>query len=132
MKYHSLIVYLSRVTVLLLMVAGCTPALKFSGPIQLVPNAEIVVVHATARHEPDGIVIGGDVRRTNGYANPVPGHLHLVGLDEAGKIVAATDAPWGEFMSRRFRLAYFKAHLRTAAPSAVTKISIEPVTSPTR
>ena len=46
----------------------------------------------------------------------------------AGVIVASTDAPWGEFMNRRFRLAYFKAFLKTDDPGAITAISVEPVT----
>lgn len=91
-------------------------------------NTEIAVVRATARQKPEGILVAGDVRRTNGYAGTVPGHLHVVGRDSSGNVVATTDAPWGEFMNRRFRLAYFKAFLQTANPSAIVKISVELVT----
>ena len=111
---------------------GCASGPTFRGPIQLASNAEIVIIDATARRKPDGILVGGDVRRTNGYAGAVPGHLHVVGRDTSGNVVAATDATWGEFMSRRFRLAYFKAFLQTADPSVIAKISIEPVTQSTR
>lgn len=111
---------------------GCAGGPAFRGPIQLTSNTEIVVVRATGRQKPDGILVGGDVRRTNGYARAVPGHLHVVGRDGSGNVVSTTDAPWGEFMTRRFRLAYFKAFLRTANPSAIAKITIEPVTPPTR
>lgn len=76
------------------------------------------------------MIVGGDVRRTNGYATPVPGHLHVIGRDSNGNVVAENDAPWGEFMNRRFRLAYLKAHLQTATPATITTIAIEPVTSP--
>lgn len=100
----------------------------FPGPIQITSNAKIEVVRATARRKPDGILVGGDVRRTNGYAGVIPGSLHVVGRDGSGNIVATTDAPWGEFMNRRFRLAYFKAFLAAANPSAIVKISVEPVT----
>ncbi|AZI37739.1 hypothetical protein NT2_06_01430 [Caenibius tardaugens NBRC 16725] len=111
---------------------GCANGPAFRGPIQFSANTEIVIVRATARRKTDGILVGGDVRRTNGYAGPVPGHLHVVGLDNSGNVVAITDAPWGAFMSRRFRLAYFMAYLRAANSASITKITIEPVTPPTR
>lgn len=111
---------------------GCANGPAFRGSVQLTPNTEIVVVRAAAHQKPNGILVGGDVRRTNGYAGQVPGHLHVVGLDGTGNVVATTDAPWGEFMNRRFRLAYFKAYLRTAHPASITKITIDPVTPPTR
>lgn len=107
--------------------SGCATGPEFGGAFQLVPNPEITVVRATAHQKHDGILVGGDVRRTNGYAGPVPGHLELVGRDKSGKIVATTNAPWGEFMNRRFRLAYFKAFLRTTDPSAIAIIRIEAV-----
>jgi len=111
-----------------LTVAGCAAGPAFRGPIQIASNSKIVVVSATARQKPEGILVGGDVRRTNGYAGSVPGHLHVVGRDASGNVIATTDAPWGEFMNRRFRLAYFKAFLAAANPSAIVKISVEPVT----
>lgn len=116
--------------VLLLAMAagGCTTDPKFSGAIQLVPNSEIVVVRATAHRKPDGILVGGDVRRTNGYAGAVPGHLEVVGRDRSGNIVATSSTPWGQFISRRFRLAYFKVLLLTPDPSTIATIRIEPVT----
>lgn len=117
---------------LVLAITGCAIGPRFLGPIALVSNSDIAVVRAAARQKPDGILVGGDVRRTNGYAGPVPGHLHVVGSDGAGNVVATTDAPWGEFMTRRFRLAYFNAYLRTADSSRVAKISVEAVTSQAR
>ena len=114
--------------ILALSIAGCATGPRFRGPIQLASNPEIAVVRATARQKHDGILVGGDVRRTNGYTGLVPGHLHVVGQDSLGNVVATTDARWGEFMSRRFRLAYFDALLLTADPSSIAKISIEPVT----
>ena len=109
-------------------VGGCATGPRFRGPIQLVSNAQIVVIRATARQKPEGIVVGGDVRRTNGFAGGVPGHLEVVGWDVSGKIVASTNTSWGEFMSRRFRLAYFRAILRTKDPSSIATIRVESVT----
>lgn len=109
-------------------VPGCASGPRFTGPIKLTSNSEIAIVRATARQKPDGVLVGGDVRRPNGYAGVVPGHLHVVGRDGSGNVVASTDAPWGEFSNRRFRLAYFKAFLQAANPSAITTISIESVT----
>jgi hypothetical protein len=94
-------------------------------------NADIVVVRANAHRKADGILIYGDVRRTDGYARKVEGHLHIVALNESGNPVATIDAPWGEFMSRRFRLAYFKVKLRLADQSSIEAISVEPVTAST-
>lgn len=37
-------------------------------------------------------------------------------------VIASTDAPWGEFMNRRFRLAYFKAFLEVEDPSAIDRV----------
>lgn len=124
-RYMSLLAFIA-------LCQGCASGPTFHGSIQFSTNTEIVVVRATARRKPDGILVGGDVRRANGYAGSVPGHLHVVGLDNSGDVVAITDAPWGEFMSRRFRLAYFKAYLRAANSASITKITIEPVTPPTR
>ena len=77
---------------------------------------------------PEGIVVGGDVRRTNGFAGMVPGHLEVVGRNALGRIVASTTTSWGEFMSRRFHSAYFTAVLLTPDASTITSIRIEPVT----
>jgi hypothetical protein len=108
---------------------GCASGPAFTGPIHLISNSDIVVVRAAARRKPDGILINGDVRRTNGYAGAVPGHLHVVGRDvPGGNVIAITDVTWGEFMSRRFRLAYYKAFLKTDNPSAVATITVEAVT----
>ena len=110
---------------------GCASGPRFSGPIQLASNAKIVIVDATARRKPHGILVSGDVRRSDSYHGAVTGQLHVVGRDGSGNVVAAADTPWGEFMSRRFRLAYFRVFLQTAAPSAIAIMSIEPVTQPT-
>ena len=116
------------VLTLALALGGCATSQAFRGPIKIVSDSEIVVVRATARPKPNGILVAGDVRRTNGFAGAVPGHLRVIGRDGSGNLVATTDAPWGEFMNRRFRLAYFKAFLQTADPNAIASISIEAVT----
>lgn len=125
-------IYVPTALMLAMALGGCATGPKFSGAIQIATNPEIVVVRVTARQKPDGILVGGDVRRTNGYAGAVPGHLEVVGRDKSGNVVATTSAPWGEFMSRRFRLAYFSAFLRAADPSSIATIRVEPVTPPTR
>lgn len=119
--------YLSCCLALSITVSGCATGQKFRGPITIASNTELIVVSASARQKPDGILVGGDVRRSNGYAGAIPGHLHVVAWDGAGNAVATVDAPWGEFMNRRIRLAYFKAFLRTNDTAAISKISIEPV-----
>lgn len=116
------------VAALALALGGCATGPAFHGTVEVAANSEIVVVRATARQKPDGILVGGDVRRTNGFAGSIPGHLRVIGRDSSGRVVATTDAPWGEFMNRRFRLAYFKAFLQTADPAAIATVSIEPVT----
>ena len=127
MLKNSPTTYLSCCLALSITVSGCATGQKFRGPITIASNSEIIVVSASARQKPDGILAGGDVHRSNGYAGANPGHLHVIGWDGAGNAVATADVPWGEFMSRRFRLAYFKAFLPTNNVAAISKISIEPV-----
>lgn len=73
-------------------------------------------------------MVDGDVRRPNGYAGVVPGHLRVVGKNAAGAVVASTETKWGQFMNRRFRLAYFRAILPAGDVGAITSISVAPVT----
>jgi hypothetical protein len=124
--------YRSQLSVAALILAmsltGCATVHRFNGNMQLSPNAEIIVVRATARMKRYGILIDGDVRRVNGYATAVPGHLEVVARDGSGNVVTTTKTNWGQFMNRRFRLAYFTAFLRVSDPSIITTISIEPVT----
>ena len=108
--------------------AGCASGPSFRVPIHLASSAEIVVVRASAHLKPDGVVVAGDVRRPNLYAGVVPGYLQVIGRDTSGHVIAMATAPWGEFNSRRFRLAYFKAFLRTTNPGAISTISVEPIT----
>jgi hypothetical protein len=108
---------------LILIFSGCALN-SFRGPIQLSSNSQIEVVSAAARSKPGGIAIYGDVRRRDGQAKSVPGHLHFVATDDAGRVIAMTDAPWGEFMSRRLRRAYYTAFLSIDRPSTTTTISI--------
>ena len=108
---------------------GCVSGPAFTGSIERLSNAQIDVVRVSARVKSGGIAVGGDVRRPNGYAGVVPGHLNIVGRDAAGHVVASADAPWGEFKNRRFRLAYFAATLLTSEPSKVVEIRVEPITS---
>lgn len=107
---------------------GCASSPSLRVPIRLNSSAEIVVVRASAHLKPDGVVVAGDVRRPNLYAGVVPGHLQVIGRDTSGHVIAMASAPWGEFNSRRFRLAYFKAFLRTTNPGAISTISVEPIT----
>lgn len=107
---------------------GCASSPTLRVPIRLNSSAEIVVVRASAHMKPDGVVVAGDVRRPNFYAGVVPGYLLVIGRDNSGHVIAMTNAPWGEFNSRRFRLAYFKAFLGTTNPRAISTISVEPMT----
>lgn len=75
------------------------------------------------------LVVDGDVRRPNGYAGVVPGHLRVEGRNLAGTVVATTDTNWGAFMNRRFRLAYFRAVIPPEKSSEIASISVTPVTS---
>ena len=107
---------------------GCASGPTYRVPIKLISNTDIAVVRASSHRKPDGIIVGGDVRRPNGYAGVVPGHLRVIGYDASGAVAAVTNVPWGAFMNRRFRLAYFEAFLRAANPSEIATISVEPVT----
>ena len=109
-------------------IGGCATGPKFNGDVQFGSNPEIVVVRAIAHQKFNGILVGGDVRRTNGYAGTVPGYLEVEGRDVSGVVVARAKAPWGEFINRRFRLAYFKAFLPTDEPRTIVTIRIAPVT----
>ena len=80
--------------------------------------------------ENSGIEVDGDVRRPNGYAGVVPGHLRIEGRDTSGTVLAATTADWGEFKSRRFRLAYFHTFLPVGNPALVKSITVQPETHP--
>lgn len=108
-------------------VASCAPDPRVRAPIQLVSNADINVTRATAHLDKDGIRVDGDVRRTNGHAGKVPGHLHITAFNAAGEVVAATDTGWGEFMNRRFRLAYYRGQLVSARAPDVARITVEPI-----
>lgn len=94
----------------------------------LASDKQVAVVRASAKFKQNGILIGGDVRRTNGYAGAAPGHLHVEGISASGEVIAETDAPWGEFMTRRFRLAYFKAFLGTPNTASIASIRVTSVT----
>ena len=109
---------------------GCALGPRVRVPIQLASSPQIVVVRAVAHHKNGGIEVGGDVRRPDLGSGKVAGHLHVTGRNAAGVVIASTDAPWGEFMNRRFRLAYFKAFLKVEDPSSIAAISVEPVTTP--
>lgn len=108
---------------------GCALGPRVRVPIQLASNPEIVVVRATAHQQAGGLEVGGDVRRTDGGSGRVAGQLRVTGRNTAGEVVASSDAPWGEFMNRRFRLAYFKAILKVDDPSAIAAITVEPITA---
>ena len=114
---------------LALFTQGCALGPRVRVPIALVSDRQIVVVRAVAHHKNGGIEVGGDVRRPDLGSGKVAGHLHVTGRNAAGVIVASTDAPWGEFMNRRFRLAYFKAFLKVQDPDEIAAISVEPVTT---
>ena len=108
---------------------GCASGQAFTGPIRLASNSDIVVVNATARRKADGILVTGDVRRTDGFAGTIPGYLHVVGRsDLTGSVVTATDTNWGEFINRRLRLGYYKAYLSVDNPMSVTSITVEAIT----
>lgn len=106
--------------------SGCASN-SFSGPIQLYSNSQIEVVRAATHRRPRGIVIYGDVRRKDGRANSLSGHLHFVVTNDTGRVVATADAPWGEFINRRFRRGYYAVFLSIARPSTVTTIDVEVV-----
>lgn len=108
--------------------ASCATGARFSGRIQTHSSPEISVVRAVAHYKATEVVVDGDVRRPNGYAGVVPGYLKVEGLDASGKVIAATRTQWGEFNSRRFRLAYFRAVLPAPEPLAIASIVVEPVT----
>ncbi|MBA3896847.1 MAG: hypothetical protein H0X36_06875 [Sphingomonadaceae bacterium] len=116
---------LASVLALITACQGCASGPRFPGAVHLVSSADIEIESATARQNLGGIRIAGDVRRTNGYAGTFPGHLHVTGRDAAGHVVAVTDVNWGEFMNRRFRLAYYKAFLEVGKPSSVASIDVE-------
>lgn len=87
-----------------------------------------MVVRAVAHYKPAGVAVDGDVRRPNFYAGVVPGYLQVEGLDASGKVVVKAQTKWGQFMSRRFRLAYFHVLLLASDPSSITTITVKPVT----
>lgn len=112
--------------------SGCAESKAFVGPVSFSSSADIAVVRAVAHRDKDErVVVDGDVRRPNGYAGVVPGHLRVEGRNAGGAVVAATDANWGEFMNRRFRRAYFHAVLPAGDASTITSISVRPITTGT-
>lgn len=116
---------LASVLALITVCQGCTSGPRFPGAVHLMSSSDVEIEGATARQHPDGILIAGDVRRTNGHAGTFPGHLHVTGRDAAGHVVAVTDVNWGEFMNRRFRLAYYKALLKVGNPSSIASIEVK-------
>lgn len=114
---------------LALLIQGCALGPRVRVPIELASDSRIVVVRAVAHEMNGGIEVGGDVRRPDLGSGKVTGHLHVTGRNATGLVIASTDAPWGEFMNRRFRLAYFKAFLRLEDPRAIAAITVEPVTT---
>lgn len=113
-------------------VSGCVTSPRFAGEIRPVSSAQIIVVRAVGHWNAAGLVIDGDVRRPNGYAGVVPGYLQVEGRDASGAVIAATKANWGEFKSRRFRLAYFHAVLPSPEPASIKIITVEAVTGPSK
>lgn len=111
--------------------AGCVTRPRFDGSIQKLSNPEISVVRAVAHYSSAGIIVDGDVRRPNGFAGTVPGFLRVEGRDVSGNVIVATQAKWGEFKSRRFRLAYFRAFLPASETASIASIDVEPITSTT-
>jgi hypothetical protein len=109
---------------------GCASQRAFRGQMLLVPGQPVVVVRTWARAETEGLVVGGDVKRAEGQRGRVRGHLHLVGRDSEGRIVASTDAPWGDFIARRFHLAYFRALLRTDRATSIASVTVVGVSDP--
>jgi hypothetical protein len=107
---------------------GCASGREYRVPVHLASNTDIAIVQARAHAKVAGFIVGGDVRRPNSYAGVVPGYLHIVGRDGSSRVVATTNTHWGEFMNRRFRLAYFKAFLPVTDPSTIKEITIEPIT----
>lgn len=106
------------------MLVGCASGSPFTGKIALASDDQLVVVRAFARLKKNGVLVGGDVRRPNFHAGVVPGHLHVEGRDRNGQIIVSAEAPWGEFKTRRFRLAYFRAFLEVENPADLAAISV--------
>lgn len=119
-------------TLIVAMASGCASPQPFVGEIVPVSNPQIAVVRVVGHIKNSGIVIDGDVRRPNGYAGVVPGYLLIEGRDASGAVIGATKADWGEFKSRRFRLAYFHAYLPVENPGSVKSITVEPSTNPSK
>ena len=121
-------------TVVLVMAtsSGCALAPPFSGKIVPVSSSQIAVVRVVGHMENLGIAVDGDVRRPNGYAGVVPGHLRIEGRDASGGVLASTTTDWGEFKSRRFRLAYFHAFLPVENPALVKSITVQPEIQPSQ
>lgn len=127
-----LAVSLGVVALLAASIAGCAPGPRFVGEIRTTSSSQLEIARAVAHRTASGIVIDGDVRRPNGYAGYVPGYLKIEGYDGAGTVIATTKASWGEFISRRFRLAYFRATLSTSEPASIKTITVNVVTDPIR
>lgn len=123
---------LGVVALLAASIAGCAPGPRFVGEIRTTSSSQLEIARAVAHRTTGGIVIDGDVRRPDGYAGHVPGYLKIEGHDGAGTVIAATKASWGQFMSRRFRLAYFRAMLSASEPTSINTITVEAVTDPVR
>lgn len=116
----------SRLTVLSLgtsLLSGCVSP-SFRGSIARLSDSQIAVITTSVRVREHGLVIKGDVGRKDGYVRPLPGYLHIEGLDRGGRIVAAADTCWGEFIVRRFHLAYYRAFLSVSNPGSVAAITV--------
>lgn len=114
------------------MCSGCTNDPCVHVPIRIVSNEIVEVPRAVAHIDGQGLRIDGDVRRRDGYANPVAGHLVVTAFKKDGSIAAMTDAMWGQFANRRFRLAYFRARLPIRQPEEIGLLSIDAVADPHR
>lgn len=103
---------------------GCTAGLPFEGDISARPSPVLELSWAKAKRTVDGIVVSGQIQQVH-CCRYVRGHIHFEAKDQSGAVLAATDAPWGEFNPRQLHSAWFRAELPVRRDQRVSTIDIQ-------
>lgn len=118
----GLAVYLATVSAAL---SACSTSSQFTGPVSFLPDTELANRWIAVKRTSTGLLFKGQVRSLHGYPGRLHGHLHIEALDSRRIPIATTDARWGEFLSRQFFSAYYKAAMPLDVSKSVSEIHIE-------
>lgn len=104
--------------------SSCSTSSQFTGPVSFLPDTELANRWITVKRTSTGLLFKGQVRSLHGYPGRLHGHLHIEALDARRIAIATTDARWGEFLSRQFFSAYYKAAMPLDTSKSVSEIRI--------